>query len=94
MARKQAGWHAENIKAELRKRCGTLTAFGQSVGVKQQNLSDTIASPNGSARVERLIAEALAVPLHELWPDRWTADGLKIDRAQYRRERRMARAVA
>jgi Ner family transcriptional regulator len=94
MARKLSGWHAENIKAELRKKHGTLRVCAGLMGITPQSLSDVFTDPCGSARVERLIAADLGVALHVLWPDRWTPTGQKIDRSEYRRQRRLAKAVA
>ena len=81
------GWHVENIKAELRKKFGTLREFSRTAGVKPSVVSDALANPNGSSRVELIIAKALGVTAHDLWPDRWTAEGLKLDRAHFRHQR-------
>jgi Ner family transcriptional regulator len=82
MARKPSGWHAENIKAELRKRFGTLACFADHIGLGRTAISDVFVAHRSSARVELLVAAAIGVPVQELWPDRWTPDGLKIARKQ------------
>lgn len=94
MARKFVGWHVENIKAELRKRFGTLAAFAKAAEVSPQIVSDALHSPNASSRVEQIIASHLGVPAAEIWPDRWTREGKKIDRAEFLRQRRAERAAA
>ena len=94
MAQQNAGWHQENIKAELRKRFGSLRLFAQAQQVSKQAVSGALASPTRSSRVELLIASALEVPPHLLWPDRWTSDGKKIDRAEFRLAERAAKAAA
>lgn len=91
MTQEDAGWHVENIKAELRKIHGTLREFARVCGVSPAVVSDAIANPNGSSRVELKIAEAIGVSPHKLWPERWTEDGRKIDRAEFRRAARAGR---
>ena len=76
-------WHPEDIKAELRKRFGTQGEFCQCFGVPRDNLAQAIREPY-SIPVERAVSLALAVPLHELWPDRWLPDGRPIGRSARR----------
>lgn len=94
MARKSSGWHVENTKAEIRKRFGTLAAFARLAKLSPQIVSDVLRSPNASSRVEKIIAAHLEVSPAEIWPDRWTPDGKKIDRAEFLRQRRAERATA
>ena len=94
MARKLAGWHVENIKAELRKRYGTLAGFAKASNLSPQIVSDVLRTPNASARVEQIIANALDVSAYEIWPKRWTVDGYKIDRARFRRNAITSRSAA
>ena len=67
-------WHPEDIKAELRKRFGEMTTLSKSWGYARNAISVALATDR-SRVVERRIAEALQVPLHELWPERWNPDG-------------------
>ncbi|HQU16667.1 MAG TPA: helix-turn-helix domain-containing protein [Gammaproteobacteria bacterium] len=75
MARNPTGWHPEDIKAALRKRFGTLRAASEAWGLHHTAITNTLKRPMNSMRVERHIADALGVPLHELWPGRWTVAG-------------------
>lgn len=86
MARKPKGWHPENIKAELRKKFGSMARFAAANSISLQSVSGALASPIGSSRVEQMIADGLQVQAHELWPDRWTSEGQKIDRSAVRRK--------
>ena len=45
-------------------------------GLQAAAISFALTNPHRPA--ERAIAKFLGVPLHELWPDRWTADGQRI----------------
>lgn len=68
-------WHPEDIKAELRKRYGTIRKVAASWGLTQPTVSNVLVDAGRSMRVERMISETLEVPLHELWPERWHSDG-------------------
>jgi Ner family transcriptional regulator len=68
------GWHVEDIKAELRKRLGSLTALSEAWGYHPSAISNAIARPY-SSRIEQRVATALSLPPHILWPDRWTPEG-------------------
>ena len=69
-------WHAEQIKAAVRMRGTTMKQLSLDNGLYPAALSLALTSPR--ARAEKIIAQFLGVPLHELWPDRWTADGRRI----------------
>ena len=75
MARESKGWHAEDIKAELRKRLGPITSLSGSWGWSRTAISKVLRRPDYSPPLERRIAEALGVEPHEIWPDRWHPDG-------------------
>ena len=68
--------------------------FADARRISKQSVSGVLASPTKSSKVELLIASALDVAPHVLWPDRWTPDGKKIDRAEYRAAERAAKATA
>ena len=74
-------WHREDIKAALRKRYGTLAALSTSLGMGPMAVSQALQNDR-SRVVERRIAEALQVPLHELWPERWNPDGTSRPRSR------------
>jgi Ner family transcriptional regulator len=78
MARIKTKWHREDIKAELRKRNGSLTALSVKSGLHPSAIANALRRPGDSTRVERLIARELNVPLHELWPERWASSGERL----------------
>jgi Ner family transcriptional regulator len=80
MAQKRAGWHREEIKAALRKQFGPISELSTTWGLHPSAITNTLRRPLNSKRVERLIAQALQVSLHELWPDRWSPDGEPLPR--------------
>ena len=87
------GWHAENIKAEIRVQFGSLRAFALAINCSPQSVSGAILSPIKSSRIEMLIAEKLKKEPAELWPDRWTPSGEKISRSEFRRQLTHERAA-
>lgn len=70
------GWHKEQIKAAVRMR--GLTMEQLSVGFNLPKNAGATALNKPYRRAELVIAQFLGVPLNELWPDRWTADGRRI----------------
>jgi Ner family transcriptional regulator len=68
--------HPEDLKAEIRKRYGSLATLARYLGCSRSTLSAVIRSPGKSAPLERKIARALHKPPQEIWPGRWTLDGL------------------
>jgi Ner family transcriptional regulator len=73
--------HAEDIKAMLRKKYGSLTAVGERLGLGLTSVSGAIIDPLCSQKLEKQLAELLELPPQSLWPDRWTAYGEPIPRA-------------
>lgn len=70
------GWHPELIKAEVRMRGTNLTQLGLDHGLHRTTLTKALYEPQPKG--EKVISEFLGVPLYELWPCRWTADGRRI----------------
>ena len=70
------GWHPELIKAEVRMRGTNLTQLAIDKGMHRTALVKACREP--LLRGEKIISEFLDVPLHELWPARWTVDGRRI----------------
>ena len=75
MARHPKGMHAEDIKAALRRRHGTLRALAKAWGKNPATISRVLREPSYSSPTERLIAEALGMRPFDIWPDRWTESG-------------------
>lgn len=70
---KPKGWHPADIRAELAKRGKTLTGLALESGLDSSACRAALirSLPNAEMAISRF----LGVPLHELWPDRWDADG-------------------
>ena len=67
-------WHPEDIKAAIRKRGATLSSLARENGIKPPVLT-FVLSGRVSARGERIIAECIGKPPHEIWPSRYDANG-------------------
>lgn len=87
MAQTPPGWHREDIKAELRKRYGSLRALCRTWGLNRDAISNALHDPAHSVPTEMRIALALGVRPQVLWPDRWDASGNALPRPgrQHRR---------
>jgi lambda repressor-like predicted transcriptional regulator len=60
--------HPEDIKAELRKRHGSMTAFAEARGLPRQSVSNLLCG-RISRPVAKAIAEELNMPLKLVFPD-------------------------
>lgn len=69
-------WHSADIKAEISKRGETLSGLARANGKSSACVRNALITPSKSG--EKIIAKFLQLPLHELWPDRWTEDGQRI----------------
>lgn len=89
--RKTQSWDAPGILAEIKRRGETLTGLAKANGLSEAACRSSLARAFPAA--DKVIAEFLQVPLHELWPTRYQDDGTRIDRrtmhfrAQNTRER-------
>jgi Ner family transcriptional regulator len=93
MAQKRHGWHREDIKAELRKKFGPISDLSEAWDLDRSAIASALRRPNNSKRVERLISNALQVPLHELWPDRWSPTGEPLPRFDAAENRQAAESA-
>lgn len=82
MTQNPAGMHPADILAEITKRYGSMTALAARLGIAACSISHTIRRPVHSMKIERQIAKAIKVPLHRIWPDRWTEAGKSLPRSQ------------
>jgi Ner family transcriptional regulator len=80
MAQPAPGWHRDRIKAALQGKLGPITHLSVAWGYPRSSITTCLISPDYSRPLEMRIAEALGVPLHELWPNRWRADGSPLPR--------------
>ena len=72
-------WHPADIKAALDKKGWTLTALAKHHGLKASNtLSHTFE--RSLPINEQRIADAIGVPVQDIWPSRYHADGTKKPR--------------
>jgi Ner family transcriptional regulator len=64
-----SGWHAEDVKAAIRKKGTTLTALSDLHGYSDSYLRGTLIRhrPHGEA----IIAEFLGVSPADIWPERY-----------------------
>jgi Ner family transcriptional regulator len=68
-----ADWHPEDIKAEVRKRGTSLAAIGRKHGLTRQAMAHALVKPSETA--EQVIAAAIGVKPHVIWPSRYNVDG-------------------
>jgi Ner family transcriptional regulator len=83
MAKPTPGIHREDLKAMLRKRFGSLDALSRSWGLYRTTIASVLGNPYYSVPLERRIAEALNLHPHEIWPDRFSADGEALPRRRF-----------
>ena len=81
MARTPTGWHPEDIKARLRILYGPITTLSEAWGFNRNAITLTLKRHDYSQKVEAKIGEALGVPLHQLWPARWSPAGTPLPRS-------------
>jgi len=68
-----SGWHPEDVKAAIRKKGITLTELSLRNGFSECYLRQALIRPLLDG--EKIIARFLKTPAHEIWPDRYDADG-------------------
>jgi len=69
-------YHPEDIKAEVRKKFGSMAELGRQNGVSTSVIRAALIRPQPTGN--RLIAECLGKTLHEIWPGWYDADGNRI----------------
>ena len=87
MTQKCTDWHPEDVRAEIRKRFGTMAALGRLLGVSKTAVPNTINQPGYSVKMEARLAEVLGKKAPEIWPSRYHRDGSPIS---FRAERNVA----
>lgn len=73
---RKAFWHAEDIKAAIRKTGVTLSSLSLASGLCECACRAALRRPIPAANVA--IAEYLGIPLCDLWPRWYDADGCRI----------------
>lgn len=66
--------HPEDLKAEIRKTCGSMAELSTSKGYQRDAVRKTLRNPWPA--VERIIADALEAEPQTLWPSRYDEEGL------------------
>ncbi|MAI62446.1 MAG: hypothetical protein CBB87_08220 [Micavibrio sp. TMED27] len=85
------GMHPEDIKAAIRKRGVTLTELSVSLGYSEATVRNALIKPMPS--VEPLIAKFIGKTLHEIWPDRWDKENIRIRPKTNRRKSKQSKTV-
>lgn len=68
-----ADWHPADVFAALRKRGRTLAALSIEHGYHATAAGKALRTPWPA--MEQIIADALSMPPHAIWPSRYHADG-------------------
>lgn len=74
IARKERGWHPEEIKAAIRMRGSSMAELSRQHGYGISAVRQVLRHPWPA--IERLVADHLGVPPQEIWPDRYGEDGM------------------
>ncbi|QUN07506.1 helix-turn-helix domain-containing protein [Shewanella yunxiaonensis] len=71
-SRIKSDWHRQDILAEVRKACGSLTNLSKSNGLASNTLQNALDRkwPKG----EQIIADAIGVDPAEIWPSRYAEE--------------------
>lgn len=67
--------HPADITAAIKKAQTTQAAIARKAGVHTQVVNAVVCSRGRSKRIEALISETTCLPLHQLWPQHYSADG-------------------
>lgn len=66
---KETDWHRADIVAALHKQGLSLSRLSVAAGLSASTLRNALRAPY--PRAEQIIAEAIGVPAHEIWPSRY-----------------------
>ena len=80
--RKTQTWDAPGILAAIKRKGTNLTALATDHGLKPSACRTSLTRAFPAA--DKVISDFLEVPLSELWPARYRADGSRIDRRTIR----------
>lgn len=78
--RRKAGWHPEQIKAQIRMTGWSLDGLSRACGLPPHCVRHAIRMPNLPG--ETVIVALLGIPPGTLWPDRYDADGVRTARSR------------
>lgn len=74
--------HPEDIKAEIRKKVGSLAQLARQNDVSDSVVRAALIRPQPTGN--RVIADCIQVPIHSLWPEWYDADGKRIRQKAYK----------
>lgn len=86
------GWHPADIRAAVEKRGSALKAVAVAAGLHAD--ACRFALRHRHVGGERALSEYLKIPLWELWPDRWSCHGIRLDHRKKELRRHNPTAVA
>ena len=69
-----SGWHAEDVKAAIRKKGQTLSGLSKAHRYSDSYLRGALIRP--LPRGEAIIANFLGLRPQDIWPDRYDSDGM------------------
>lgn len=75
-------WDAPGILAAIKRKESNLTDLARKAGLNDSACRTSLTRPFPAA--DKVISDFLGVPLHVLWPDRYEANGGRIDRRTIR----------
>lgn len=75
-AKTKQGMHPELIKAQIRMKGKTLKALAEDNDITLASISLALREPCLNA--EKVISSYIGIPLHCIWPERWTESGQRI----------------
>ena len=74
------GIHPAQIKMLIGQKGKTLKQLAREHSVSQMAVNKGV---NGSSSLgEQIISEFLEIPLHEIWPELWTKNGVRIKKSE------------
>jgi Ner family transcriptional regulator len=68
--------HPEDVKAEVRKKVGSLAALAREHGVSDSVVRAALIRPQPTGN--KIIADCLGIPIHKIWPEWYTDDGKRL----------------
>jgi Ner family transcriptional regulator len=86
---KPTQWHPEDVKAAVRKTGSTMMEVALAAGLHRTAVSNCLRWPIPAAN--RAIAAHLGLPVGEIWPDWYGADGELLPSYVERRQKLAAR---
>lgn len=71
-------WNKDEIKAEIVRQGVSLADLARRNGLTPTALSMSLTRRKPMTRADQVIAAFIGVPMHELWPERYDAQGHRL----------------